>query len=202
MKAMTCIDLTTLPADDTPGACAGCAPRRSQPLGDDLLVALGLADLPPTVGAVCVYPTMVGPAVRALEGSGIPVASVATGFPAGLTPLKQRHLDQFDQHVRRGRRLWRLSRERLRPRGRPGRLVRVPHRRRAESQAQRFPSAAPQRLARREAGSKHRRGPGSHRQALCRRQAGAPRFRLQLRGSRSRRTRGRTGWARQSQGHP
>ena len=42
------------------------------------------------MGAVCVYPAMVAPAVQALEGSGIPVASVATGFPAGLTPLPQR----------------------------------------------------------------------------------------------------------------
>ena len=59
-------------------------------MAQELLEALDLADLGLTVGAVCVYPTMVGPAVKALEGSGIPVASVATGFPAGLTPLKQR----------------------------------------------------------------------------------------------------------------
>ena len=60
------------------------------PLRADLVAALGLSDRPPTVGAVCVYPTMVATAVKALEGSGIPVASVATGFPAGLTPLPQR----------------------------------------------------------------------------------------------------------------
>ena len=52
--------------------------------------ALGLSNEPPTVGAVCVYPTMIAPAVKALQGSGIPVASVATGFPAGLTPLRTR----------------------------------------------------------------------------------------------------------------
>ena len=56
-----------------------------------------------TVAAVCVYPTMVGPAVKALEGSGIPVASVATGFPAGLTPLKQR-LDEIRYAVGEGAR--------------------------------------------------------------------------------------------------
>ena len=56
----------------------------------DLLAALGLSETPPTVGAVCVYPTMVAPAVKALAGSGVPVASVATGFPAGLTPLPLR----------------------------------------------------------------------------------------------------------------
>jgi len=59
-------------------------------LRDDLVSALGLTDEPPRVGAVCVYPAMVPPAVMALQGSGIPVASVATGFPAGQTPLPQR----------------------------------------------------------------------------------------------------------------
>ncbi len=52
--------------------------------------ALGLEQQPPRVGAVCVYPTMVAPAVKALDGSGIPVASVASGFPTGLSPLKAR----------------------------------------------------------------------------------------------------------------
>jgi deoxyribose-phosphate aldolase len=90
IKAMTCIDLTTLAGDDTPGRVQRLAMKARRPLRDDLVEALGLADAPPTVGAVCVYPTMVAPAVRALEGSGIPVASVATGFPTGLTPLPQR----------------------------------------------------------------------------------------------------------------
>ena len=86
MKALTCIDLTTLAGDDTPGRVRRlCAKARGRSATTSL-EALGLADAPPTVGAVCVYPTMVGPAVQALEGSGIPVASVATGFPAGLTP--------------------------------------------------------------------------------------------------------------------
>ena len=90
VKAMTCIDLTTLAGDDTPERVRRLCAKARKPLSDDLLEALGLTDAPPTVGAVCVYPTMVAPAVMALEGSGIPVASVATGFPAGLTPLKQR----------------------------------------------------------------------------------------------------------------
>jgi deoxyribose-phosphate aldolase len=72
-------------------------------LSDELLGALDLADDPPTVAAVCVYPTMVAPAVKALEGSGIPVASVATGFPSGLTPLKQR-LAEIDYAVSEGAR--------------------------------------------------------------------------------------------------
>lgn len=90
VKAITCIDLTTLAGDDTPGRVRRLAAKARRPLRTDIVAALGLEDAPPTVGAVCVYPTMVAPAVRALEGSGIPVASVATGFPAGLTPLPQR----------------------------------------------------------------------------------------------------------------
>jgi deoxyribose-phosphate aldolase len=90
VKALTCIDLTTLAGDDTPERVRRLCAKARRPLNDDLLAALGLVDAPPTVGAVCVYPTMVAPAVRALESSGIPVASVATGFPSGLTPLKQR----------------------------------------------------------------------------------------------------------------
>ena len=90
VKAVTCIDLTTLAGDDTAGRVQRLAAKARRPIRDDLVEALGLADTPPTVGAVCVYPTMVGPAVKALRGSTIPVASVATGFPAGLTPLPQR----------------------------------------------------------------------------------------------------------------
>ena len=90
VRALTCIDLTTLAGDDTPGRVRRLCAKARRPLSEDLLAALDLADAPPKVGAVCVYPTMVGPAVKALAGSGIPVASVATGFPAGLTPLPLR----------------------------------------------------------------------------------------------------------------
>ena len=90
VKALQCIDLTTLAGDDTPGRVHRLAAKARRPIRADIVEALGLSDAPPTVGAVCVYPTMVGPAVKALEGSGIPVASVATGFPTGLTPLDQR----------------------------------------------------------------------------------------------------------------
>ncbi|MFM8701436.1 MAG: deoxyribose-phosphate aldolase [Hyphomicrobiales bacterium] len=90
VKALQCIDLTTLAGDDTPGRVHRLAAKARRPLRADIVEALGLSDTPPRVGAVCVYPTMVAPAVKALEGSGIPVASVATGFPTGLTPLPQR----------------------------------------------------------------------------------------------------------------
>src|SRR5204863_1694699 len=90
VKALGAIDLTTLSGDDTPGRVHRLALKARNPLRGDIVSALGLADDPPKVAAVCVYPMMVAPAVKALSGSGIPVASVATGFPAGLTPLPQR----------------------------------------------------------------------------------------------------------------
>ncbi len=86
VKALTCIDLTTLSGDDTPGRVHRLCAKARMPLREDIAVSLGLAAMP-KVGAVCVYPLMVPHAVKALRGSGIPVASVATGFPAGLTPL-------------------------------------------------------------------------------------------------------------------
>jgi deoxyribose-phosphate aldolase len=90
VKAIQCIDLTTLAGDDTPGRVERLCAKARHPLRDDLVEALGLSGRRLTTGAVCVYPTMVRTAVKALEGSGVPVASVATGFPAGLTPLTQR----------------------------------------------------------------------------------------------------------------
>jgi deoxyribose-phosphate aldolase len=86
VKALQCIDLTTLAGDDTAGRVHRLCAKAMRPLRDDIVDKLGLKDMP-KVGAVCVYPTMVPHAVKALRGSGIPVASVATGFPAGLTPL-------------------------------------------------------------------------------------------------------------------
>ena len=101
LKAVSCIDLTTLAGDDTRGRVERLCAKAKQPVRQDILEALGMADAGLTVGAVCVYPTMVPYAVRALEGSGVPVASVATGFPAGLTPLPQR-LDEIRYAVLEG----------------------------------------------------------------------------------------------------
>ena len=89
VKAIGTIDLTTLAGDDTPGRVQRLAAKARRPLRHDIAQALGLV-VEPRVAALCVYPTMVATAVEALAGSGIPVASVATGFPAGLTPLPQR----------------------------------------------------------------------------------------------------------------
>ncbi|MCV2866028.1 deoxyribose-phosphate aldolase [Albidovulum sediminicola] len=88
VNAIRCMDLTTLSGDDTPDRVRRLCAKARQPLADRILVGLGLDRV--TTGAVCVYPTMVSTAVKALAGSGIPVASVATGFPAGLMPLNLR----------------------------------------------------------------------------------------------------------------
>jgi deoxyribose-phosphate aldolase len=89
LNAIRCMDLTTLSGDDTPDRVARLCAKARRPLADEIVAGLGLPDMP-QVGAVCVYPTMVAAAVRALGNAGIPVASVATGFPAGLMPLPLR----------------------------------------------------------------------------------------------------------------
>ena len=90
LKAIQVIDLTTLAGDDTPGRVRRLCAKARNPVRHDLIEALGLNPGEITTGAVCVYPAMVAEAVKALKGTKIPVASVATGFPAGLTPLPQR----------------------------------------------------------------------------------------------------------------
>lgn len=86
VRAVQCLDLTTLAGDDTPGRVKRLCAKARQPLRADLMHALGLERL--QVGAVCVYHEMVATAVDALAGSGIPVAVVSTGFPAGQTPME------------------------------------------------------------------------------------------------------------------
>lgn len=103
LKAITCIDLTTLSGDDTPGNVERLCAKARQPLRQDMLEALGVADLNITVGAVCVYHKRVRDAVEALHGADIPVAAVATGFPAGQ--ISQEHkLDQIRASVAAGAR--------------------------------------------------------------------------------------------------
>ncbi len=99
-KAVGLIDLTTLAGDDTPGRVARLCAKARQPVRQDLLDRLGLAE-GLRVGAVCVYHEMVAPAVRALEGSGIPVAAVSAGFPAGLSPWRLR-LAEIGESLRAG----------------------------------------------------------------------------------------------------
>jgi deoxyribose-phosphate aldolase len=90
LRAITCIDLTTLAGDDTVGTVQRLCAKARQPVRQDLLDALGMTSQTIHVGAVCVYHEMVPTAVAALSGSGIPVAAVSTGFPAGLSPFETR----------------------------------------------------------------------------------------------------------------
>lgn len=90
LRAVTLIDLTTLAGDDTPGNVRRLCAKARHPLRDDVLHSLGVERLGIQVGAVCVYHSLVSTAVDALADSGIPVAAVSTGFPAGLSPIEQR----------------------------------------------------------------------------------------------------------------
>ncbi len=101
LRAITCIDLTTLAGDDTPGAVQRLCAKARQPVKIELLEQLGAVSLPVRVGAVCVYHALVPVAVEALAGSGIPVAAVSTGFPAGQNPLPQK-LDEIRASVAAG----------------------------------------------------------------------------------------------------
>jgi deoxyribose-phosphate aldolase len=99
LKAISCIDLTTLSGDDTEGRVRRLCAKARQPVRADLLATLGLPDL--TTGAVCVYHDMIPAAVAALEGTGIPVAAVSTGFPAGLSPFHLR-IAEIEESVKAG----------------------------------------------------------------------------------------------------
>ena len=98
-RAVSCIDLTTLAGDDTSGRVRRLCAKARQPVRQDVLSRLGLEDL--TVGAVCVYHDMVPTAVEALAGTGIPVAAVSTGFPAGLSPFPLR-VAEIEESVKAG----------------------------------------------------------------------------------------------------
>lgn len=101
LRAISMIDLTTLAGDDTPGKVTRLCAKARQPLRQDLIDELDIESLNLTVGAVCVYHQRVKDAVAALRGSGIPVAAVSTGFPAGLNPFPQR-LEEIHQSVEAG----------------------------------------------------------------------------------------------------
>ena len=90
LRAITCMDLTTLSGDDTDERVRRLCAKARQPIQRDLQKKLGIEDLEIKVAAVCVYHRFVETAVRALAGSGIKVAAVSTGFPAGLSPVEER----------------------------------------------------------------------------------------------------------------
>ena len=103
VRALQCIDLTTLNGDDTAGRVRRLCAKARAPLRADLRTDLGLGDHTIHVGAVCVYHRFVETAADALDGTGIPVAAVSTGFPAGLSPLDTR-LKEIEASVAAGAR--------------------------------------------------------------------------------------------------
>lgn len=90
LRAITCMDLTTLSGDDTDERVRRLCAKGRQPVRQDLVEKLGIAKLDIKVAAICVYHTFIETALHALDGSGIHVAAVSTGFPAGLSPLAER----------------------------------------------------------------------------------------------------------------
>ena len=90
LRAITCMDLTTLSGDDTDERVRRLCAKGRHPIQPELEQTLGIESLQIKVAAICVYHTFVETALRALEGSGVHVAAVSTGFPAGLSPLTER----------------------------------------------------------------------------------------------------------------
>jgi deoxyribose-phosphate aldolase len=103
LRAVTCIDLTALSGDDTPGNVRRLCDKARMPVRPDILHSLGMDGTPIQVGAVCVYHSRVADAVASLRGTSIPVAAVSTGFPAGQSPFPQR-LAEIGESVRAGAR--------------------------------------------------------------------------------------------------
>ncbi len=103
IKAISCIDLTTLSGDDTEDRVRRLCRKGQFPVRADILKQMEIESQSVRVGAICVYHEMVEAAVSALEGSGIPVAAVSTGFPAGLSPYSLR-LAEIGESVKAGAR--------------------------------------------------------------------------------------------------
>ncbi|HTQ60653.1 MAG TPA: deoxyribose-phosphate aldolase [Candidatus Solibacter sp.] len=90
LRAISCMDLTTLSGDDTDERVRRLCAKGRHPLQQELVAKLGIESLDIKVAAICVYHVFIETARRALEGSGIRVAAVSTGFPAGLSPVTER----------------------------------------------------------------------------------------------------------------
>jgi deoxyribose-phosphate aldolase len=101
LRAITCMDLTTLSGDDTDERVRRLCAKALHPIQQDLVHRLGIENLNIKVAAVCVYHRFVETARRAVEGSGVKVAAVSTGFPAGLSPLSDR-IDEIRRSVEAG----------------------------------------------------------------------------------------------------
>jgi deoxyribose-phosphate aldolase len=90
LRAISCMDLTTLSGDDTDERVRRLCAKARQPIQHELAKQLQIEEFGIKVAAVCVYHRFVETAARALAGSGVRVAAVSTGFPAGLSPLQER----------------------------------------------------------------------------------------------------------------
>src|SRR3989440_10997526 len=90
LRAISCMDLTTLSGDDTDERVRRLCAKARQPIQHELVRRLGIEELEIKGAAVCVYHRFVENALRATEGSGVHVAAVSTGFPAGLSPIEER----------------------------------------------------------------------------------------------------------------
>jgi deoxyribose-phosphate aldolase len=84
------MDLTTLSGDDTDERVRRLCAKARQPVQPELAKQLGIESLQIKVAAVCVYHRFVETAAHAVAGSGVRVAAVSTGFPAGLSPVQER----------------------------------------------------------------------------------------------------------------
>ena len=103
LRAITLMDLTTLNSDDTPGRVERLCAKARHPLTNEIIDGLGIAELDIKPAAVCVYHAFVPTAVKALEGTGIPVAAVSTAFPHGLAPLDTK-IREIEESVAAGAR--------------------------------------------------------------------------------------------------
>lgn len=103
LKAITCMDLTALGGDDTPGNVLRLCAKARQPVREDILSAMGMSDVSIQVAAVCVYHNLIETAKEALKDSNIPIAAVSTGFPAGQITMEQK-LREIELSVKAGAR--------------------------------------------------------------------------------------------------
>ena len=90
LRAITCMDLTTLAGDDSEERVRRLCAKAMQPVSAEVRALLGIDELPLQVAAVCVYHLFVETARRALTGTPIRVAAVSAGFPAGLSAFEER----------------------------------------------------------------------------------------------------------------
>ncbi len=101
LKVISCMDLTSLGGDDTPGNVLRLCAKARQPVRQDILSALEMTDVNLKVAAVCVYHNLIETALEALKGSSIPIAAVSTGFPAGQITMEQK-LMEIERSVQAG----------------------------------------------------------------------------------------------------